>query len=536
MAAIAPDESGWADDIEQRLINAVERGEVLDLVGDGAVDEAVMRSWGTTRTVPARLIRNVLRGRLVSDPDPHGLRLRGARIAGRLDLENLTSVISLELTNCVLDEGINARDATLHRLVLTECLLEHPSAAALDATRLTATVLGFAHTTARAHTALGAVRLLGAHLGSLDGSGASLRNDTGPALHADHLEVDQNMFLRGGFTAVGAGEPGAVRLFGAHIRRLECDGANLRNDTGPALNADGLRVDRRVFLRDGFTAVGAGRLGAVRLHGAHLGILECVGASLRNDTGPALRAGNLKVDRNVLLCAGFEVVGGGDDVAVDLTGVRVGGVLVFDPRRLEHRVTTRRRLRVDGLVYPGLPRGISGRAWLELLREGTPEYAAQPYQHLAAVHRAAGHDREARQILMAQRRDQIDRRALTGGAERTWARFTGLVLGYGYQPWRALLGLALVTTTAVTLAVILGGHGGLTQVRTSSTECTWTERVGVGIDLGAPLITTGTQTRCQTTNTTTGQTLAAAGWILRLLAWAFATLFVAGFTTAVRKT
>jgi hypothetical protein len=30
--------------------------------------------------------------------------------------------------------------------------------------------------------------------------------------------------------------------------------------------------------------------------------------------------------------------------------------------------------------------------------------------------------------------------------------------------------------------------------------------------------------------------LNAAGWVLRLAAWVFAALFIAGFTTAVRKT
>jgi hypothetical protein len=50
------------------------------------------------------------------------------------------------------------------------------------------------------------------------------------------------------------------------------------------------------------------------------------------------------------------------------------------------------------------------------------------------------------------------------------------------------------------------------------------------------LITTGARARCEATNTTTGQILTAIGWALRLLAWAFATLFIAGFTSAVRKT
>jgi hypothetical protein len=36
---------------------------------------------------------------------------------------------------------------------------------------------------------------------------------------------------------------------------------------------------------------------------------------------------------------------------------------------------------------------------------------------------------------------------------------TGLVLGYGYQPWRALVCLLLVLVAAVMLAVVLGHQG-----------------------------------------------------------------------------
>jgi hypothetical protein len=161
------------------------------------------------------------------------------------------------------------------------------------------------------------------------------------------------------------------------------------------------------------------------------------------------------------------------------------------------------------------------------------------FKQLAGAHRAAGHDGEARRVLMAQRRDQIDRRAMTGRAERAWARLTGLTLGYGYQPWRALLALVAVTIIAVVLAVTLGGHGGVARVDphpAAATPCSGVERVGVGLDLALPVIKTGTRDHCDTTASTTGQVLTAAGWGLQLLAWAFATLFVAGFTGIVRKT
>ncbi len=122
------------------------------------------------------------------------------------------------------------------------------------------------------------------------------------------------MFLSGGFTATGGGDDGAVRLSGAHIGgSLDCDGASLRNDSGPALYADRLQVDQAMFLRDGFTATGSGELGAVRLIGAHIGgHLDCTGADLRNDSGPALVAYGLQVGQDMYLSGGFTATGGGE--------------------------------------------------------------------------------------------------------------------------------------------------------------------------------------------------------------------------------
>jgi hypothetical protein len=100
-------------DVEQAVVDHVAQGELLDLAADEPVDEAAMRSWDSSPTIRAAVLRDILRGRLASDPDPHGLRLRGARIAGQLDLENLTTSVGVELHDCLLDEGLAARDATL---------------------------------------------------------------------------------------------------------------------------------------------------------------------------------------------------------------------------------------------------------------------------------------------------------------------------------------------------------------------------------------------------------------------------------------
>ena len=209
-----------------------------------------MRSWSDSRTCRASVIRDIVLGRLAADPDPHGLRLRGAKITGRLDLANLTTEVSLLLRDCLLEEGVLARDARLATFSLNGCQLEHPAEPPLAADRLTCSALALNDARITGHTSAGAVILPGAHIGgSLDCDGAALRNDSGPAFLAFGLEVGQGMFLSRGFTATGAGENGAVNLAGARIGgSLDCGGAWLRNSSGSALSADGVQVGQAILL------------------------------------------------------------------------------------------------------------------------------------------------------------------------------------------------------------------------------------------------------------------------------------------------
>jgi hypothetical protein len=96
---------------------------------------------------------------------------------------------------------------------------------------------------------------------------------------------------------------------------------------------------------------------------------------------------------------------------------------------------------------------------LAMLRLATHAYAAQPYQQLAAAFRAEGHDGDVRAILMQQRRDQLERGALTRIGDRVLARATGVLLGYGYQPWRALIYLVGVVLLSIVLAFGFGNLG-----------------------------------------------------------------------------
>lgn len=61
----------------------------------------------------------------------------------------------------------------------------------------------------------------------------------------------------------------------------------------------------------------------------------------------------------------------------------------------------------------------------------------------------------------------------------------------------------------------------------------------MGLDLNLPVGTSVDRKGCDLTTdpaSAYGAWLAAIGWFLRVLAWVFAALFIAGFTSAVRKT
>ena len=185
----------------------------------------------------------------------------------------------------------------------------------------------------------------------------------------------------------------------------------------------------------------------------------------------------------------------------------------------------------------------SARRWLDLLRDGTPDYAAQPYQQLAVGYRAQGDERQVREILMAQRDDQLTRtQPRPRWPERLWGQITKVTLGYGYQPWRALLFLGGIMTISCLLAWALGSHGALAQTDKTATPgkpCTVIQQISVGLDLNLPVGTSVARTDCDLSENSTSATaawLTATSWVLRLLAWAFAALFIAGFTSAVRKT
>lgn len=432
----------------------------------------------------------------------------------------------------------------------------------------------------------GAVRLLGAHIGGqLICTGARIRNRTGPAFEADRIAVDGDAFL-GGLKLFGESEAlgltgariggslncwgmrlrastgvavnakglkvaadlnfdgmkiscdtlgSAVELSHAHIRgMLHFSQARLGNSSGPALTGDEMRVEQSFFL-NGTRMKGDHKDGTVSLYGARIdGDFICRDTRLESRIGPAFWAENMQIGKDLAIQGRFQAAGGSNDYAtLILRGTRVGSRLYFSPESLKNSAEPQKMMDVDGLTYPGLPKGHDLDWWLNNLRVGA--YAAQPYLHLAAVHREAGDDHKVRKILIEQKRRQRD---LQERRSRILGHVMDVTLGYGYQSWRALLCLLGVTVIAVTLALTLGASGGLARPSLSgkgTDSCSVVQQVAVGLDRGLPLVKTG-NVNCTTTDGAAGQALAASGYVLQGLAWAFSALFVVGFTGAVRKT
>jgi hypothetical protein len=488
-------------------------------------------------------------------------------------------------------------------------------------------------------TAEGGVRLIGAQIGGvLHCSGAKLKNppqrelpETGYALCADRAVVGSGIFLRGPFVAEGE-----VSLVRARIGAdLDCSAGTLKNIpqeglpmSGDALKADRVDVRGSVYLRDGFTAQGE-----VRMLGAQIvGNLDCSGGTFTNPhrsrlpeiSGKALSADRVNVKGNVFLRHGFAADGwvrllgsrvegdldcrGGLISALSAEGAKIGRIIMrgVDGARgaaidlmnastdalLDDEVSwpAKGMLLLDDFVYGRISEGPTDAEtrlkWLAL----QPKFEPQPYRQLAIVLREMGDDHGARKVLY-----EMQRRA-RGEAEASWIEATCIrlwnwtvdrcapfgrwllkwIIGYGYYPYRALLGLAVLTLLG-TVLFGLGYMGGSMapaeqEAYTSFEKQGWPPRhyqqfnpFVYSLENSVPFLKLGQdsawapdpgpreQERAGAVNLAPFKWLArvasswrltwlARPWFLRffrwgqiIVGWMLATLFVAGVTGVVRR-
>jgi hypothetical protein len=169
--------------------------------------------------------------------------------------------------------------------------------------------------------------VLSGHIGgNLLLDGARLSNPSRIALHGDLLRVDGSVALVRGFAAQGE-----VRLVYSKIGgALECQGAELSNEGGRTLFADGAEIGRAALLNR-VRSTGELRIASARIGGS----FEVDGAVLVNPGDRALNIERLEVRENLFGRAREEAspplqVRG----LVDLTSARIGGALELHRARL----------------------------------------------------------------------------------------------------------------------------------------------------------------------------------------------------------
>jgi hypothetical protein len=263
-----------------------------------------------------------------------GMRIHGAWIRGDLNLDGMDCAAGLRLTGCRLDQPLTLRNARLPWLVLEECVLP-----AVWADRAWVGTLTIKNSLVTGQHPEGALRFAGARVtADLRLTGTRVDSPAGPAVLATGLVVDGSAFLET-LDARGASPAGAVCFTGATIGDdLVLQGARLIAGGGPAFNGEILIVKGAAWLDQGFTATGAGPSGAVCLTGARITRqLSLRGAKLANGSGPALAADLVTVRAGLMADQGFTAIGAGELAAVRLNGASVQGYLLLDGATVTNR-------------------------------------------------------------------------------------------------------------------------------------------------------------------------------------------------------
>jgi hypothetical protein len=378
------------------------------------------------------------------------------------------------------------------------------------------------------HGVDGAINVASIRVGGNLEVAAEVVNAQGSALNANNADVGGGIYLDNGAQLTARDKVGAIDLVNSHITAdLDIGEAVVVNAIGPAVCADVVHVGGKLVLGDQTRLTGSGSNGALALNGARISRFS--GWS----------------DAEIVLAAGRGPL-------LDLQEVVVGTSVTLPPALMcpNHavRCSHRRMVRLDEFSYASLGEGWDWQQWLHLIRRHTPAYHASAYQRLAAVERAAGHDGTVRRILMAQQEDLRRRNpgALGGPLTRRFHWLWGVLAGYGYRARRTAGALVLVLALAGFLGWAAGqvptrpGHLAAERVSSATAAtgvpCSTVELIGVGLDRGLPLGTTGMRARCDLdTAARAGQAFTAAIWLVQIAVWGLATLALAGYTNLVRK-
>ena len=282
----------------------------------------------------------------------------------------------------------------------------------------------------------GGVRFNGAEIGgSFLVYASRFANPSKVALSMDRAKIGGSVHLRGGFYAAGS-----VILNSARIGvNLDCSRSRFEAQNRTALCFELATIRGSVKLTRGFSA--SGRVSM--LGSAIEGDLLCLKATFENDHGIALLCSRSRVAGGFFFRS--NVVSG----EVNLGAMTTGSLHDDEPSW----GGARGKLTLDGFVYHRLlgrsPVDAEARIrWLDLQPPAHvgDEFRPQPWEQIASVLRATGHTQEARALAIAKQH-RLRRSGKIARGVRAFHRAYGLLVGYGYKPFRLLTVTAVVWLT-----------------------------------------------------------------------------------------
>lgn len=308
---------GALTESESLLWKAFARGAWVDLrSGDPELDAVTAAGdWAPERSVRAEVIRALLLGAQESEPGHFpALRLRGARVTGRLDLMGATVPYAFVCEYCSFDDEVRLVEASMKTVRLVDCALPF-----LNATRLNAEgIVNLYRSTVHDVLRLDGARIVGE---------LCLREAVvGPGTHecclsADGLSADGDVEFTG-LTCHGAATMTGLRTDGGmdlSDARFEPPTPGVGLDLGNAVVSGRLKAKQLVVL------------GELRLkHARVAGSVSLTSARLDNPGGLALGGGGLAVEGGVW-CAKLRANG-----EVRLPGARLSANLTLDDAELNH--------------------------------------------------------------------------------------------------------------------------------------------------------------------------------------------------------
>ncbi|HTJ66610.1 MAG TPA: hypothetical protein VL551_03690 [Actinospica sp.] len=410
-----------------------------------------------------------------------GVRIRGARIVGEVDLRHGTIDVPLTMLNCTFTDALRLEESVTKSIDLTGSHLTRLLATGahirgtLNLTRAEITGGGndaalmqllTVETDLRCNRlrCTGRFTLINSKIGAeLLLNKAQLRYPGDIALSIGGLTVGSSLYfgeatVAGHVRMPGLSAGGVISLAGTRLTDPPTEG----HLAYQSISGDSVSSGGNAFFDDVVSE------GQIDLTGGKFGgWLSFKRASLTCARGwPALVANSATVARGLYIGDGFR-----SETGVRLTGVQVGGHLdVFgmapDSGRLQLYYAKAGTVRdgrtkhgtyitggsdswpadvqLDGFTYEAFDPYLPANERIKLLRR-QPTYAAQPYEFMAAYYRALGHEEAARQILIEKERVRhrsFDRMSRIGSV------ISSTALGYGYLPRRAAAIAAAVQAAA----------------------------------------------------------------------------------------